>query len=90
MTAKTGYCASCTCGQVMLEAIGAPILSAVCYCESCRAAARQFEQEPGAPSVLRADGGVECCLFRKDRVTISRGENVCGSVASALRPRLAA
>ena len=73
MTAKTGYCASCTCGQVTLEAIGAPILSAVCYCESCRAAARQFEQEPGAPSVLRGDGGVEYCLFRKDRVTISRG-----------------
>lgn len=65
--------ASCTCGQVTLEAIGAPILSAVCYCESCRTAARQFEQVPGAPSVLNAHDGVDYCLFRKDRVKIARG-----------------
>ena len=65
--------ASCTCGQVTLEADGAPILSTVCYCESCRSAARQFEQAPGAPSVLSSDGGVDYCLFRKDRVRITRG-----------------
>jgi hypothetical protein len=73
MTSKTGLSASCACGQVTLEASGAPILSAVCYCESCRSAARQFEQAPGAPSVVGADGGVDYCLFRKDRVRIVRG-----------------
>jgi hypothetical protein len=73
MTSKTGFSASCTCGQMALEASGAPILSAVCYCESCRSAARQFEQAPGAPSVLNEDGGVDYCLFRKDRVRILRG-----------------
>ncbi len=73
MNGKIGHAASCVCGQVTLEAAGAPILCAVCYCESCRTAASLFEQAPGAPSVLDADGGVDYCLFRKDRVKILRG-----------------
>lgn len=73
MTSTIGFSASCACSQVTLEAVGAPILSAVCYCHSCRSAARQFEQVPGAPSVLNGDGGVEYCLFRKDRVRIVLG-----------------
>lgn len=67
--------AACTCGQVALEVAGAPILSAVCYCADCRTAARQFEQVPGAPGVVGEDDGVDYCLFRKDRVTIERGES---------------
>lgn len=67
------HAATCTCGQVAIEAVGAPILSAVCYCESCRTAARQFEQAQGAPSVLNGDDGVDYCLFRKDRVKVTRG-----------------
>ncbi|MBB3656641.1 hypothetical protein FHX15_001869 [Rhizobium sp. BK650] len=74
MTAKTRLSATCTCGQVALAATGAPILSAVCYCGDCRTAARQFEAAPGAPPVLSADGGVDYCLFRKDRVAITSGE----------------
>jgi hypothetical protein len=73
MQATTTHAASCLCGQVRLEAIGAPILSTACYCESCRKAAGQFEQAPGAPSVFDADGAVDYCLFRKDRVVIARG-----------------
>ena len=73
MTPVGKFSAPCTCGQVLLEAVGAPILSAVCYCESCRSAARQFEQMPGAPAVLNGDGGIDYCLFRKDRVKIVRG-----------------
>ncbi len=65
--------ASCVCGHVTLQAIGTPILSLVCYCESCRSAARQFEQAPGAPSVLNGYGGVDYCLYRKDRVRIVGG-----------------
>jgi len=42
MTRKACFSASCACGQVTLEAIGAPILGVVCYCESCRLAGRQF------------------------------------------------
>ena len=73
MTAETSFSASCACGQVAVEAIGMPILSAVCYCASCRSAARQFEQVPGAPCVLNGDGGIDYCLFRKDRVRIVQG-----------------
>jgi len=73
MTTNVRHTAACACGQVALEADGAPILSATCYCESCRTAARQFEQAPGAPAVLSGDGGVDYCLFRKDRVRIVRG-----------------
>jgi len=73
MTSKAGYRASCACGKVTLEAIGAPILSAACYCESCRLAGRAFEQAPGAPAVLDADGGTDYCLYRKDRVKILQG-----------------
>ncbi len=94
MTWKTRFSPSCTCGQVLLEAAGAPILSAVCYCESCLSAARQFEQMPGAPSVLNADGGVDYCLFRKDRVRVMRGgEHLRGyrlTEASATRRVVAA
>jgi hypothetical protein len=73
MTRKACFSASCACGQVTLEAIGAPILGVVCYCESCRLAGRQFEQVPGAPSVLTAGGGTNYSLYRKDRVKITRG-----------------
>lgn len=67
------YQASCTCGQVSIDATGAPILAATCYCKCCRSAGQQFELAPGAPPVLRADGGTDYCLFRKDRVTVTRG-----------------
>jgi hypothetical protein len=56
-----------------MEIVGAPILSAICCCQSCRTAGRQFELEPGAPPVVRADGGTEYCLYRKDRVRIVAG-----------------
>ena len=44
-----------------------------CYCESCRKAGRGFERAPGAPPTVIAYGGVDYCLYRKDRVTIARG-----------------
>jgi hypothetical protein len=73
MSAAPGFTASCTCGKVAIAAAGTPILSAACYCESCRTAARRFEQAPGAPAVLNPDGAIDYCLFRKDRVRILRG-----------------
>jgi len=73
MSARGPYDAACTCGQVMIEATGSSILSAACYCASCRTAARQFERVPGAPIVLNPDGAIDYCLFRQDRVRIVRG-----------------
>lgn len=65
--------ASCRCGKVVFEAIGAPIVSAVCYCASCQKAGGQFEQLTGAPSVLDVDGGTSFILHRKDRVRCLSG-----------------
>ncbi len=65
--------ARCQCGRAALQMSGAPILSVICCCESCRTAGQAFEREPGAPAVLRPDGGTDYCLFRKDRVRISDG-----------------
>jgi hypothetical protein len=75
MTAMATYRSTCTCGQVALEATGAPILTVACYCESCRLAARRFEQAPGAPSVLNPGDGVDYSLFRKDRVAVVQGSS---------------
>ena len=44
-----------------------------CYCENCRKTGRGFESAPGAPPTVTADGGVDYCLYQKDRVTIARG-----------------
>jgi len=65
--------AVCQCGETTIELIGNPIESAICYCESCRTAGRGFERDLGAPQTVRADGGVEYCIYRKDRVKIETG-----------------
>ena len=72
-TNKHHCLASCQCGQTAVEVIGAPIVSAVCYCENCQAAGHAFERADGAPRTAGADGGTEYCLYRKDRVTVIRG-----------------
>ena len=65
--------ASCQCGQTAVEVIGAPIVSAVCYCGNCQAAGHAFERADGAPRTVGTDGGTEYCLYRKDRATVIRG-----------------
>lgn len=63
----------CACGRVAFQADGAPILSAICYCEDCQAAAREIEALPGAVPVADADGGTAYVLYRKDRVRCIKG-----------------
>lgn len=65
--------AVCRCGETAIELTGEPIQSVICFCESCRTAARGFERDLGAPPTVNADGGVHYCLYRKDRVKIARG-----------------
>ena len=65
--------AVCRCGQTAMEIAGDPIVTALCYCESCRTAGRSFDAVEGAPRTLDADGATDYCLYRKDRVTIVRG-----------------
>jgi len=65
--------ATCRCGNVKFEAVGAPILTGACYCSSCQEAGRQIEQLACAPPVLDPDGGTEVILYRKDRVQCKMG-----------------
>lgn len=66
--------ASCACGKVQFEAVGAEIIAAACYCASCQAAGHQFEQMSPSTPVLGRDGGTDFLLYRKDRVRCSKGE----------------
>jgi hypothetical protein len=70
---KNAMTASCSCGSVELEAIGAPITSVVCYCDDCQEGSRQIEALPNARPVQDPDGGTAYILYRKDRVKCSRG-----------------
>jgi hypothetical protein len=66
--------ATCTCGDVEIEAVGRPIASAMCYCDDCQAAAVQIEAMPGAARFRADDRGTAFVIFRKDRVRRTRGE----------------
>ncbi|PFH12377.1 hypothetical protein BCF11_4857 [Collimonas sp. PA-H2] len=70
---KNNMIVSCLCGRVELEAIGAPISSVVCYCDDCQEGSRQIEALPNASPVQDLDGGSAYIVYRKDRVTCSRG-----------------
>jgi hypothetical protein len=59
--------ASCACGTVRCEGVGAPIVSVVCYCSDCQEGGRKIEALPGAPRVLEADGGASYLTYRDDR-----------------------
>ena len=72
-TPRNHMTARCSCGSVELEAIGAPIVSAVCYCDDCQEGARLVEAFPNAPPVRDPDGGSAYLVYRKDRVQFSRG-----------------
>lgn len=73
MNVKQTLIASCRCGAVAFDVVGAPIMSAACYCESCQEAGRRIGQIMDAPPMLGADGGTEFILHRKDRVRCVRG-----------------
>src|SRR3712207_3581337 len=66
----------CVCGSVEIEAVGDPILSAVCYCESCQEGSRQIASLPGGRPVCGPDGGTAFVLYRKDRVTCTKGSDL--------------
>ena len=73
VTQHSSLTASCRCGAVVLEAAGAPIVHAACYCASCQEAGRLLELLEGAPPILDADGGTDLVLYRKDRVRCVQG-----------------
>jgi len=66
---------TCQCGQVKFETVGAPILTAACYCSNCQDAGRRLEQLASAPRLVGPDSGTEIVLFRKDRVRCMAGQD---------------
>ena len=68
--------ASCSCGNVQFEAVGAEIVTSACYCASCQAAAHRFEELCPSIPVLESDGGTGFVLYRKDRVRCTKGESL--------------
>lgn len=67
---------SCACRRVRCEAVGVPILSAVCYCDDCQAGGRQIERLPNAARVLDADGGTAYLSYRDDRFSCTSGADL--------------
>ncbi len=63
----------CACGTVQLRTAGTPILTAECFCSSCRAAAARLGRLSGAGNIASAAGGTPFVLYRKDRVLILAG-----------------
>ena len=64
---------SCSCGAVALALQGAPIVSVVCYCDTCQEGSRLIEALPNALALREPDGGTACVSYRKDRVTCIKG-----------------
>lgn len=67
---------ACACGAVVFEAAGAPIVTATCYCTSCRTAGAAIEALPGAARIREADGSTGFVLQRKDRVRCMQGADM--------------
>lgn len=67
---------SCACGRVRCRAIGAPIVSLVCYCDDCQEGARRIEALPNAAGFRDADGGTPLLTYRDDRFSCSAGEEL--------------
>jgi hypothetical protein len=68
--------APCTCGKVEIEALGAPIASTVCYCDTCQQGSCQIEALANAAPILGQDGGTAYILYRKDRIKYSKGKEL--------------
>ena len=68
------WTARCECGEVELEATGAPIACVACCCDDCEEAGRRIEALTGACPVRSPRGGTDYVLFRRDRFRVTRGE----------------
>jgi hypothetical protein len=79
--------ARCSCGSVVLTLQGAPIVSLVCYCDTCQEGSRLIEALPNAPTVREPDGGTAYVSYRKDRITYSKGRELLEVVALEQNPK---
>ncbi len=70
---------TCECGRVVCEAIGEPIVSAVCYCVDCQAAAANILTNYPKASVCEPDGGTAYSTFRDNQwICVQGGDLLVG------------
>jgi len=72
---------------VALTLQGAPIVSLVCYCDTCQEGSRRIEALPDAPAVRETDGGTAYVSYRKDRVTYTKGPELLQDVTLQQNPK---
>ena len=72
-TPNSRMVARCSCGKVEIEAHGEPIMSTICYCESCQEGSRRMEALPNGRPASGPDGGTDYVIYRKDRVGATGG-----------------
>jgi hypothetical protein len=60
----------------VLTLTGAPIVSVVCYCDTCQEGSRRIGALPNAPSVCEPDGGTAYVSYRKDRIAYTKGSEL--------------
>jgi hypothetical protein len=75
-TTRHSTLVNCACGQVTVEARGAPIASVICYCDDCQEGARQIRSLPNGVAVEEPDGGTAYLVYRKDRITYLKGASL--------------
>lgn len=65
--------AACACGKVRITASGAPIASAVCYCNDCQAGGRQLEAAGAHHDFRDAWGGTGYASYADARLQVVDG-----------------
>jgi hypothetical protein len=64
---------TCDCGTVRIEADGAPMLSGICHCTSCRTAGQALDAVSGSAPIVDATGGTSTVLWRSKPYWIRSG-----------------
>lgn len=77
----------CSCGAVALTLHGAPIVTLVCFCDTCQEGSRRIEALPHAPAVREPDGGTAYVSYRKDRVSYAKGRELLQDVTLEQNPK---
>lgn len=71
---------TCECGRVEFEASGEPIVSAVCYCVDCQAAAKTIKDRFEKADVSENDGGTAYSTFHENQWVCVRGKDLLEGV----------
>lgn len=64
---------ACQCNAVHIVGSGRPVVRSACYCSDCQAASKVLASGGKVPPLAGSDGGTRVVLFRKDRVSFSKG-----------------